>query len=50
MSACHMCRVAYRGQREVWGPVELELQAVVSHLTWVLGTKLRSAGRVEGTV
>lgn len=27
---------------EVMDPLELELQAVVNHQTWILGTKLRS--------
>lgn len=31
-------------------PVELKLQAVVSHSEWVLGTKLRSFSRVRSAL
>lgn len=30
---------ALRGHRKALGPVELEAQAAVSHLPWVLGTQ-----------
>ena len=33
------------GQKRTSDPLELELQVAVSHLTWVLGTKLRSSRR-----
>lgn len=36
---------AYRGQKRVSDPLELELQEVVSHLIWMLGIELRSYGR-----
>lgn len=31
-------------------PLELESQAIVSHLTWVLGTQLRSLVRAVGVL
>lgn len=34
------------GQGRVLEPLDLELQAVGSHLTWVLGVKPSSSGRV----
>ena len=34
------------GQKRVLDPLELELQEVVSCLTWVLGAELRSSARV----
>lgn len=44
-SACgyeHMSDHAQQDQRD---PLELALQTVVSHLTWVLGIEPRSSGR-----
>lgn len=35
----HMCVYAY-GRQKVWESLELELQVVMSHLMWVLGTEL----------
>lgn len=40
------CRCLQRSVRTL-DPLELELQLVVSHLLWVLGTKLGSSGRKE---
>lgn len=37
-----MCIYNHGGQKRTFNPMELELQAVVIYLTWVLGTKLRS--------
>jgi hypothetical protein len=34
------------GQRRMSDSLELELQAVVRYLMWVMGTELRSSGRV----
>ena len=43
--ACtHLSAGAFRGQSMRFSP-ELELQVVVSHLMWMLGTKLRSSGK-----
>lgn len=33
------------GQKKASGPLELELQAVLSHLIWMLGTKCRPSGK-----
>jgi len=41
----HRCR-----QEETRGALQLELLAVVSHLTWVLGTKLWSFSRAENVL
>jgi hypothetical protein len=40
----HMNASAHRAQRGE-SPLELGLQAVVSHLLWVLGLKCRTSGR-----
>jgi len=45
MSACHVCKGAHRGQKMVSDPRELELQVVVNHSVFVLGTKLRIFGK-----
>jgi hypothetical protein len=47
---CHMCVGAQEGQRRAFALLELELQAVVSRETWVLGTKLRVSGRAAGAL
>jgi hypothetical protein len=39
----YVCIIAHRKQRRV--AYSLELQAVVSHLTWILGTELDSSGK-----
>ena len=44
----HACKCPYRP--EVSGCLKLDLQAILSHLTWVLGTKLRSPLRVVCTL
>ena len=36
---------ALRGQKRVSIPLELELEAVVNHPTWLVETELRSSGR-----
>lgn len=41
-TTCVMC---YEGQKRVPDLLELELQTVVSHPVWVLGTELRSSVR-----
>lgn len=33
------------GEKRVLDPLEMEQQVVVSHLTWVLGTKLKPSPR-----
>lgn len=37
----HATTGASGGQKRVLDPLELKLQGVVSHLMWVLGTKLK---------
>lgn len=37
-------------QKRIMGPLELELQVVVSCLLWALGTGLRSFTRATGTL
>ena len=41
----HMCEGVHRSQKRVLDLLELELQAVVSCPTWILGTELRSSVR-----
>lgn len=41
----HMSVGANRDQR-CWLSLELEFQATVSHVVWVLGIELRSSGRI----
>ena len=36
----HVSGVAHRGQKRTLDLLELDLQVVISHMTWVLGTKL----------
>lgn len=44
---CECC--VLEGQKKVSNSPELGLQVVVSHLVWILGSKLRSCRRVVGT-
>lgn len=44
----HVC--IHRGQNKASYPMEVELQAVVKHLTWVLETDLGSSGTAASTV
>lgn len=37
---CQMCTGAHGGEKRALDPLELESQAVVSHPTWMLKTKL----------
>lgn len=39
----HMCMGAYRGQKRALSVLDLELQVVLSPLTWLLGTELGSS-------
>lgn len=49
MGRCdHVGSDAYGGQRAL-DLLELEIQVVVSHSTWVLGSELRSSGRATDT-
>ena len=41
-----MCADAHRGQKKVVDPLEQELQAVVSHLTEIMGSESKSSARV----
>lgn len=45
LSVCHMCVDASGDQKRVSDFLGLELQVIVSHLAWVLGTELESSGR-----
>lgn len=47
---CYMCVDAKGGPKKVLDPLELDLQVVMSHLKWVLGTKLRSFERDASTL
>lgn len=40
----------YSVQQRASNPLELEWQVAVSHLTWVLGTELRSSGKSASTL
>lgn len=40
---CHVCAGACRGQKRVWNPLKLEIQAAVSHLTQMLSNPGRSS-------
>lgn len=40
-----MCTMCVLVSAEVLDPLELQLEAVVGHLIWVLGTKPRSSAR-----
>lgn len=44
-----MCANAFRGQQRASGPLALELQVIVSPLTWVLGADLQLSG-VAGSI
>jgi hypothetical protein len=45
VSVCHVCTGAHRGQKRPSNPLELGLQALVSHPVWVLGSELGSSVR-----
>jgi hypothetical protein len=45
MCITHMHRGAFGGSKSVSDPLELELQAAVNYLIWVLGIQLRSFER-----
>jgi hypothetical protein len=45
----HVCST-HRGQKRASDPLELELQALVSCSTQVLGTELRSSARTARTL
>lgn len=50
MGRCdHVGSDAYGGQKWVLDLLELEIQVVVSHSTWVLGSEFRSSGRATDT-
>lgn len=42
---CNMYVGVYQGHKRGLGPQEQELFVVVSHTTWVLGTKQLSSGK-----
>jgi hypothetical protein len=45
VSVCHLCAAAHTGQKRESGPLLLELQALVSHLTWMLETEFGFSAR-----
>lgn len=47
---CHVSVGAIRGKYQVSGLLELELQAVLRYLPWVIGTEIRSPGRTPWTL
>lgn len=46
----NVCHVSTRGHKGTLGSLELELEVVVSHLTWILVTELQSFARVGRTL
>lgn len=40
-----MCKDAQRGAKRGLDPLDLELQVIVNHSTWILGTDLKSSAR-----
>jgi len=53
MSLCdytHVSAGTHRGQKRASDPLALEIQVVVSFLTWGLGTKLRFSARLVCTL
>lgn len=47
---CHVCMGTWGGQKRVLDPMQLELQGAMSHLTWVLETKLMSSEKEESSL
>lgn len=45
VDSVHRSTFSQKPEEEIWLPLELELQAVVSFLTCVVGTKLRLSER-----
>lgn len=45
-----MSSTASETRKKVMDPLELKLQAVVTHCMWVLGTELRSSGKSASTL
>lgn len=41
---------AYKGQKKASDPLEMALQAIVSHLTWELGTEFQSSTRATSAL
>lgn len=48
--ATGMSMPAYKGQKKASDPLEMALQAIVSHLTWVLGTEFQSSTRASSVL
>lgn len=46
----HLCAGTHRGQERVEDTLEQELQAVLSHPTWVLETERRFSGRAASVL
>lgn len=46
----YMSTGAYRGRKRKSDFLGLPLQVIVSHLMWVLGTKLKFSGRAAGAL
>lgn len=47
---CYLCIGAIRDQKRVLDPPDLELQEDISHLVWIMATKLVSSGRATSTL
>lgn len=47
MSMYHLHIMPMEARRGCQIPVELEIQAFMCHLAWILGTKCRSSGRAN---
>ena len=50
---CHTCAGAFRGQKsekQMLDSLELQLEVVVGHQAWMLGTKPRSSDRAVSTL
>lgn len=47
---CHICVGTHRRQKRAVDSLKVELKAVVSHSTLLLGTELRPSGRAASTL
>lgn len=47
---CTWVPLSMEARRGQWIPLQLELQGVVSHLAWVMGSKLESSARAVSTL
>lgn len=49
VSVCHVCASACGGKKRVCDALKIELQDVVSHMKWTLGTEARPSARAVST-